>query len=86
MQSFEAITLIHAPVDRVWAVLADVVSWPRWLPTVTSVQALGSVPLGRRFALPRGPADAVARGVDSDRPFTTKSVLLGSPGRSGCEP
>ena len=31
---------IQAPVDRVWAALADPVSWPRWWPCVRRVQTL----------------------------------------------
>lgn len=42
MATFEVITSIAAPVDRVWAVLADVDRWPQWAPTVTEVRALGA--------------------------------------------
>ena len=31
---------IHAPVDRVWAALADPPSWPRWWPCVREVRML----------------------------------------------
>lgn len=31
---------IHAPVDQVWAALADPASWSRWWPFVRDVQAL----------------------------------------------
>ena len=31
---------IPAPVDRVWAALADPASWPRWWPGVRAVQTL----------------------------------------------
>ncbi len=41
MWTFTATTLIDAPVEQVWLVLADVLHWPQWLPTVTSVEALG---------------------------------------------
>lgn len=39
--------------DRVWQVLADIEAWPRWLPTVTAVEALsdGPVGVGSRFAV-----------------------------------
>lgn len=41
---------IDAPIVKVWAVLADVASWPSWTPTVTSVRALsGSPQLGADF-------------------------------------
>jgi uncharacterized protein YndB with AHSA1/START domain len=31
---------IHAPVDRVWAALTDVASWPTWWPYVHAVRTL----------------------------------------------
>ncbi len=31
---------IHAPVDRVWAALTDLASWPRWWPHVHHVRML----------------------------------------------
>jgi uncharacterized membrane protein len=40
MPSYDAATPIAASRDSVWRVLADVVAWPEWLPTVTSVQPL----------------------------------------------
>ena len=53
MRTFSATIDINAPVERVWAVMADVVRWPRWLPTVTAVDALGITPLalGGRFRI-----------------------------------
>ena len=44
-RKFETATVIAAPAERVWPVLADVARWPQWLPTVTSVEPLGSTPL-----------------------------------------
>jgi uncharacterized membrane protein len=51
MRCFQATTLIDAPAGNVWSVLADVVAWPQWLPTVTSVEALDAPALavGSRF-------------------------------------
>jgi len=40
MPTFESSTIITAPVEAVWRVLADVVQWPQWLPTVSKVEAL----------------------------------------------
>jgi uncharacterized membrane protein len=53
MPSFEFTTVIDAPPDRVWSVLSDVMHWPKWLPTVTSVEPLGSPTLavGARYRL-----------------------------------
>ncbi len=36
---------IHAPPDRVWALMRDVERWPQWTPTVTSVRLLKRAPL-----------------------------------------
>ncbi len=36
---------IDAPVDEVWALTADVESWPRMTPTITSVQLLDDLDL-----------------------------------------
>lgn len=46
-------TDIAAPAEQVWAVLADVLRWPQWLPTVTAVQPLGAPALaeGARFRI-----------------------------------
>ena len=40
MPTFESSTIITAPAEAVWRVLADVVHWPQWLPTVSKVEAL----------------------------------------------
>ncbi|MGA8262335.1 MAG: SRPBCC family protein [Arenicellales bacterium] len=51
MPSFEATTVIDAPAERVWSVLAHVSHWPLWLPTVTSVESLGlpALSIGARY-------------------------------------
>jgi uncharacterized membrane protein len=38
--------LIEAPVEKVWQLTADVESWPRVTPTMTSVERLDDGPLG----------------------------------------
>ena len=45
MRSYDASIAIGAPRESVWRVLAAVVAWPKWLPTVTSVEALDGEPL-----------------------------------------
>jgi uncharacterized membrane protein len=40
MLSYDSSGSIDAPRDAAWAVLADVVAWPEWLPTVARVQPL----------------------------------------------
>lgn len=51
MLTYQASTTINAPVPTVWPVLADVVRWNNWTPTVTKVEALehSEIGLGRRF-------------------------------------
>lgn len=45
--------VISAPVEAVWRVLADVVQWPQWVPTVERVEALDQATLhvGSRFVI-----------------------------------
>lgn len=51
MPTYEASISIAAPHEAVWRALSDVTSWPQWLPTVTSVQALdgAALKLGHRY-------------------------------------
>ena len=50
--AYQTSVTIDAPIGKVWAVLADVASWPSWTPTVTSVRALsGSPQVGADFQL-----------------------------------
>jgi uncharacterized membrane protein len=39
MPQHETSLKINAPVERVWSTTCDIESWPRWSPTMTSVQA-----------------------------------------------
>jgi uncharacterized protein YndB with AHSA1/START domain len=45
MPSYDASLAIGAPRESVWRALAAVVAWPKWLPTVSGVQALDGEPL-----------------------------------------
>jgi len=53
MVFYESSIEIAASAARVWAVLADVAAWPRWLPTVTAVEPQGPLPLamGARYRI-----------------------------------
>lgn len=48
---FRAACTLEAPADAVWPLLANVVAWPSWLPTVTAVLPLDRATLatGARF-------------------------------------
>ncbi|TDD42321.1 SRPBCC family protein [Saccharopolyspora elongata] len=46
----ETTVTIAASPPEVWAVLADVLNWPEWTPTATSIAALdGELRVGHRF-------------------------------------
>jgi uncharacterized protein YndB with AHSA1/START domain len=45
MPSYDASLAIGAPRESVWRALAAVVEWPKWLPTVSAVEALDAAPL-----------------------------------------
>ena len=49
MPSYDASISIAASRESVWRVLAEVVAWPEWLPTVDSVQPLDGNPLSVGF-------------------------------------
>src|SRR5262245_35475249 len=53
MPPYTATIRIAATPERVWPVLADVVRWPEWLPTMISVEPLGAATLavGARYRL-----------------------------------
>ena len=53
MPSYDASISIDAPGESVWRVLAAVVAWPEWLPTVNSVQPLdgSQLKVGFRFVV-----------------------------------
>jgi uncharacterized protein YndB with AHSA1/START domain len=38
MKAFEASTTIHAPAERVWAVLVDTAAWPEWDPSCERIE------------------------------------------------
>ena len=54
MRSYTASIRIAATPERIWPALSDVVRWPEWLPTMTSVEPLGAggqLAVGARYKL-----------------------------------
>ena len=53
MKQFESTVTMAASPEQVWSVLADVVRWPEWLPTVTRVEPLdsSSLKIGARYKI-----------------------------------
>lgn len=51
MRIFRSDCAVQAPAEAVWPLLANVVAWPTWLPTVTAVLPLDRTTLaaGARF-------------------------------------
>jgi uncharacterized membrane protein len=40
---------VHAPVDVVWSIQADIESWVNWLPDISDVKLHGLIESGTRF-------------------------------------
>jgi uncharacterized protein YndB with AHSA1/START domain len=47
MKFFATETVIHAPAEKIWALLTDAAGWPSWNTTVDRVE--GSIALGERI-------------------------------------
>ncbi len=47
MKFFATETVIHAPAERIWALLTDAAGYPSWNPTVERVE--GTIALGERI-------------------------------------
>lgn len=45
LHPYTATARISAPPEQAWPILADVTHWPEWLPTMASVERLGTGPL-----------------------------------------
>ena len=81
-RTFAATTHVAASPERVWAVLADVLHWPEWLPTVTSVEPLGPAHLavGARYRITQPklrPAIWSVVGLEPSRCFSWESHSRG---------
>ncbi len=53
--------LVHAPPDRVWAVLTDFARWPEWNPDVREVRVDGPLTTGTVFRWKAGPSQIRSR-------------------------
>lgn len=75
-------TEVHAPAERLWAVVHDVERWPDHVETVTSVERLDEGPLTvgsrARITQPRLPtSEYVVTALDPGRSFTWEAVSPG---------
>lgn len=75
-------TTISAPIDSVWAILADVEHWPDWTASIRSVQPLdaGPIGIGARFRV-RQPQTPIAIWEVTD--FAPGRSFTWSTGRPG---
>ncbi|WP_158601928.1 SRPBCC family protein [Pararobbsia silviterrae] len=46
MRDFHITRQIGAPIEKTWAVLADIDHWPEWTRSVSRVEALSDAPMG----------------------------------------
>ncbi len=60
--------VIDARPEIVWDTLADLPSWPRWMPGVKSVDLAGPFGVGTRFRWKAGPGTIRSELLESDRP------------------
>ncbi|WP_109507424.1 SRPBCC family protein [Nocardioides speluncae] len=71
---------IDAPIDRVWAVLADVEQWPAWTPTMTLVEPDGPLATGTRVKVTQPgqrAATYVVTALAAGRSFTWEARQIG---------
>jgi uncharacterized protein YndB with AHSA1/START domain len=74
---------IEAPIERVWEVLSDVESWPKWTTSMELIEALdgSDLQVGNRFRVkqPRfAPAIYVVRSVTPGVAFEWDSYIPGA--------
>jgi carbon monoxide dehydrogenase subunit G len=56
-----AVTLVRAPAELVWQILADIAQWPRWNPAVQRVAVQGPLRPGAVFRWKSGGMNIVSR-------------------------
>jgi len=82
MKTYETSISIAAPREAVWRVLSDVATWPKWLPTVASVESLDGNPLvlGHRYRVRQPklqPVTWTVTELDPDRRFSWQARTPG---------
>lgn len=82
MPKFETSIRISAGQEAVWEILSNVVRWPEWLPTVNSLEPLGSDALliGSRYKIHQpglSPAVWVVTEFDPPKRFVWESRMPG---------
>ncbi|HXS83271.1 MAG TPA: SRPBCC family protein [Methylomirabilota bacterium] len=82
MTTFQTSISIAAPREAVWRVLADVAAWPKWLPTVASVESLDGNPLvlGNRYRVRQPRLQPVTWTVTELEPSSRFSWQARTPG------
>lgn len=74
MPSYQTSITIDASPESVWQILSTVATWPRWLPTINSIEALDgdALKIGHRFRVRQPklqPATWVVSKVEPNRRF-----------------
>jgi hypothetical protein len=59
---------VHAPVERVWDLIAGIDRWPSWNPAISEAHQGGPLVKGVRFSWKAGPGTIVSTIEDADPP------------------
>ena len=72
--------LIHAPVARVWQILADASNWPAWMPGVKTVRLASTVAPDATFTWKSGPSTikSTFAVVERERELTWTGISSGA--------
>ncbi|WP_250622978.1 SRPBCC family protein [Pinirhizobacter soli] len=82
MPSYQTSITIDASPESIWQILTTVVAWPRWLPTVNSIEPLDgdTLAIGHRFRIRQPklqPATWVVSKVEPNRRFEWRASSPG---------